>query len=43
MTRNCNGIPLNGEALAKFVVPAGKSSKVNAIAKIPPTAACDPL
>ena len=43
MARNCNGILLNGVTLPKFVVPAGKSSKVNATTNIPPTAACDPL
>ena len=30
--KNCNGIPLKGVTLPKFAVPAGKSSKVNAIA-----------
>ena len=35
ITRNCNPAALNGRTLSKFVVPAGKSSKVNVTAYVP--------
>ena len=35
MTRNCSGTALNGLMLLKFVVPAGKSSKVKVTTYVP--------
>ena len=35
MARNCSGTALNGLMLLKFVVPAGKSSKVKVTTYVP--------